>query len=352
MTVRYHARKVGLNPYYVCQRDGIEHAQRICQSISGGSIDAAIGDLLLDMMTPVTLEVALAVQHELQQRLDDADRLRQQQVERARYEADLAQQRYLQVDPNNRFVADALEADWNEKLRALTQAQDNCAKQKQADRALLDDESRQQIMALATDFPQLWRDPRTPDRERKRIVRLLIEDVALSKGESITARVRFKGGATQTRIVPAPQPAWRIWLTSKEVIAEIDRLPDQHTEGEIAAILNEGKLRSGHGCRFTRPLVAQLRRDYHLKTRFDRLREAGMLTIAEVAKQLGICTSTVHDWRRSGLLNAHAYNDKHQYLYERLGQTVPRKLQGIKRSDPRRFTQVPPDGMKEVQDEA
>ena len=83
------------------------------------------------------------MQHELQQRLDDADRLRQQQVERARYEADLAQRRYLQVDPNNRLVADALEADWNDKLRTLTQAQDNCEKQKQADRALLDDESRQ-----------------------------------------------------------------------------------------------------------------------------------------------------------------------------------------------------------------
>ena len=81
--------------------------------------------------------------------------------------------------------------------------------QKQADRALLDDEGRQQILALATDFPQLWRDPRTPDRERKRIVRLLIEDVTLSKGETITAHVRFKGGATQSRSVPAPQPSWK-----------------------------------------------------------------------------------------------------------------------------------------------
>lgn len=352
MTVRYHARKAGLNPYYVCQRDGIEHAQRICQSVSGGSIDAAIGDLLLEMMTPVTLEVALAVQHELQQRLDDADRLRQQQVERARYEADLAQHRYLQVDPNNRFVADALEADWNDKLRALTDAQDNCEKQKQADRALLDDESRQQILALATDFPQLWRDPRTPDRERKRIVRLLIEDVTLSRRETIAAHVRFKGGATQTRIVPAPQPAWKSWLTSKEVIAEIDRLLDHHTEGEIAALLNADHRLSGKGHTFTKRVVARLRRDYHLKTRFDRLRESGMLTSKEIARQLGVCTTTVHDWRRSGLLKAHAYNDKHEYLYEPLGQAAPRKLQGIKRSDPRRLSQVLPDGTEEVQDEA
>ena len=77
-----------------------------------------------------------------------------------------------------------------------------------------------------------------------------------------------------------------------------------------------------------------------------------MLTVKEIAKALGICTSTVNDWRRSGLLKAHAYNDKHECLYEPLGKAAPRKLQGIKRSDPRRFSQLPPDGAKEVQDEA
>jgi DNA invertase Pin-like site-specific DNA recombinase len=352
MTVRYHSRKRHQQPHYVCQRDGIEHARRICQSIPGQTIDEAIGNLLLELMTPATLEVALAVQHELQQRLGDADRLRQQQVERARYEADLAQHRYLQVDPKNRFVADALEADWNDKLRALTQAQEDCEKQKQADRALLDDESRKQILALATDFPRLWREPRTADRERKRIVRLLIEDVTLIKGECITAHIRFKGGATQSRTVSVPQPSWKTWLTNPDVMAKIDQLLDSHTEGEIAAILNDQNLRSGQGCQFTLRLVNQLRRAYRLKPRFDRLREKGMLTVKEIAKELGVCTATVNDWRRSGLLKATMYNDRHQCLYEPPGKAAPRKLQGIKYSDPRRLTQLPPDRTKEVQDEA
>src|SRR5438270_6962822 len=163
MTVRYHTRQAGLCPNYLCQRAGIEHAERICQNICGAGLDAAIGALLLEMLTPVTLEVALAVQQELRQRLDEADRLRRQQVERARYEADLARQRYLQVDPHNRFVADALEADWNDKLRGLTEAQEQYERQRQADRAVLDDQSREQLLALATDFPKLWRDPRTSD---------------------------------------------------------------------------------------------------------------------------------------------------------------------------------------------
>ncbi len=99
MTVCYHLRKVGLVPNYVCQREAIEHAERICQNIPGLGIDEAIGGLLLEILTPWTLEVALVVQQELQQRLDEADHLRRQHVERARYDADLARDRFMQVDP-------------------------------------------------------------------------------------------------------------------------------------------------------------------------------------------------------------------------------------------------------------
>ena len=75
------------------------------------------------MVNPVTLDVALTVQQELQARLDEADRLRKQQVDRASYEAELAQRRYMNVDPQNRLVADTLDADWNQKLHALDEAQ-------------------------------------------------------------------------------------------------------------------------------------------------------------------------------------------------------------------------------------
>jgi transcriptional regulator with XRE-family HTH domain len=99
-------------------------------------------------------------------------------------------------------------------------------------------------------------------------------------------------------------------------------------------------------------MINRLRRDYRLKSRFQRLREAGLLTQKEIAKQLGISKSTVHDWRRSGLIKAIAYNDKSEYLFEPVGTDRPKKLQGIKRTDPRRFSNVAPDVTKEVQDEA
>ncbi len=332
MTVNYHARKVGLVPNYLCQREAVEHRERICQSISGLAIDEAVGGLLLEVLTPWALEVALAVQQELQQRLDEADRLRRQHVERARYDADCAQERFMQVDPKNRLVADALEADWNEKLRVLTAAQEQYERQRQADRAVLDQESRNRILALTTDFPKLWNDPDTPDRERKRMARLLIEDVTLTKGEQLTIQVRFKGGAVRTLISPMPQPSWMIWRTNREVVAEVDRLLDDHTDSQVAAILNERGWHPGKGGLFTKAVIACIQNHYRLRSRFDRLREAGMLTQAEIADQLGVSWSTVQNWRRIRLLKAHAYNDK-QYVYEPVGTNPPRKWQRVKRTD-------------------
>ncbi len=211
MTVRYHTRQGRLVPDYLYQREGITHAGAVCQRIPGAGIDRAVGALLVERMTPVTLEVALRVQAELAQRADEAEAWRSRQVQRARQEADLARQRYRQVDPGNRLVADVLEAEWNACLRELEDAQRECERKHAEDRRQLDEGQRQRILALATDFPRLWNDPATPDRERKRMARLLIEDVTMTKGEGITLGVRRRHGAAgpaarAARLRPLPHP--------------------------------------------------------------------------------------------------------------------------------------------------
>ncbi|MDZ4688068.1 MAG: recombinase family protein [Planctomycetaceae bacterium] len=352
MSLRYHRRPGGLVPQYICQRESTQHGEEVCQSIHGQALDAAIGRLLLERMTPVTLNVAFAVQQELQARFEEVDRLRQQQVERARYEADLARQRYMQVDPGNRLVADALEADWNEKLRTLTAAQDEAEQRRATDHQLLDERCRAQVLALATDFPKLWNSPQTSARDRKRMVRLLIEDVTLTQTEMVLAQVRFKGGATHPLSLARPPSAWKIRQTAPEVVAEIDRLLTDHVDSEIAAQLNERGWTSGEGRPFSNRIVANIRRDYRLKPRFDRLRARGLLTIQELAAQLGVSRQTICLWCRQGLLQGHAYNDKHECLFEPPTADSPTKQQGHKLADRRRFPKVPSHRRKEVQDEA
>jgi len=352
MTVRYHTRKSRQWPEYVCQREGIETATARCQTIAGSDIDQAIGELLVETITPVTLEVALQVQAELQARADEADALRRQRVERARHEADLARRRFMETDPGNRLVVDVLEAEWNDKLRALHDAQEEHEHRRTQDRQELDDEQRARIVALATDFPRIWNDSQTPQRERKRMVRLLIEDVTLTKGNEIAVGVRFRGGATQRLMLPLAQPAWQLRKTPAQVVAEIDALLDHHTEGQIAVILNERGLVSGEGKAFHALMVQRLRWRYNLKKRYDRLRDAGMLTKDEIADLLGVTTQTVKIWRKHGLLRGHAYNDMNECLYEHPGDHPPVKTQGGKLSKRRRFAEVASDPTQEVQCEA
>src|SRR5215471_3642937 len=107
------------------RRERIEKGtDKTCQRILGAGLDRALSDLLVAQLTPLAIETTMQVYEELHQRAKEAERLRAQQVERARYAAELAQRRFLRVDPENRLVADVLEAEWNDRLRALAAAQE------------------------------------------------------------------------------------------------------------------------------------------------------------------------------------------------------------------------------------
>ena len=320
MTIRYYVSHREVVPEYVCQREGIEHAQAICQRIVGGALDRAIGELLVETVSPLALEVALAVQDELEARAQEVDRMRRQQVERARYEAELAQRRYLRVDPDNRLVADSLEAEWNTKLRALTAAQEEYERQRTAEGGALSADQRRQVMTLVTDFPRLWHDPATPQRERKRMVRLLLEDVTLLKADEVVAQIRFRGGATHTLRLPLPRSAPELRKTHSTVVAEIDRLIDKHTDVEIAEILNARSLRPGVADRFSTIIISHIRQQYRLESRFSRLRQQGMLTLQEMTAALGLDPGTVKKRATRGQLVSFVYNDKGQRLYEPPGE--------------------------------
>jgi DNA invertase Pin-like site-specific DNA recombinase len=352
MTVRYHARQEHLVPEYVCQRDGIEHAISICQRVVGDQIDSAVGQLLVESVAPLALEVTLSVQEELQARIEEVDKLRKKQVERARYEADLAQRRYLHVDPANRLVADSLEADWNEKLRALTPAQEEYERQRHQDRVAVDEQQRARIAALASDFPRLWQDPRTPDREKKRMVRLLLADVTLIRSTGISVHVRFNGGATKTLELPSPLTSWELRTTPAEIVAEVDRLTDDYTDKQIVEILNQRGALSGCGQCFNSRIVARLRREYQLKSRYDRLRDRGLLTLKEMSARLDIGPHCVIAWRNHGLLRGYPVNDRDDWLYEDPGPNPRRKAQGVKLDKRRRFPENVVHGSKEVHCEA
>jgi len=325
MTVTYHHLQAGLVPDYECRGHGSDPAvHRDCQRIPGSSIDQAIGDLLVEAVNPLALEVTLAVQRELEARWEQTDRLRRARVERTPYDAELARRRFLRVDPDNRLVAASLESDWNEKLRTLAEAEQHYERQVQQDGKILDPDQRQQILSLAGDFPRLWRDPSTPHRERKRMVRLLIEDVTLRKAEQIEVSVRFRGGVNKVLSLARPINYFESRKHSSAGIAEIDQLLDHYNHGEIANILNSKGYRTGPGVNFDGAAVCRIRRSYSLKSRYQRLRDRGLLTLSEIAEKLRVSDNTIRRWQERGLIQAYVYDDHNNRLYEDPGPIGPK----------------------------
>jgi Recombinase/Recombinase zinc beta ribbon domain/MerR HTH family regulatory protein len=316
MTVRYHTRGGAQVPDYQCQNRCIQDGTARCQAIPGAVVDHAVGALLLDTLTPHALEVALTVQAELDTRAAEADALRRQAVERARHRSDLARRRYLAVDPDNRLVADSLEADWNDALRALQTAHEDYERASAAARIALTDEVKQQISSLATDFPGLWSNPNTPQRDRKRMVRLLVDDVTLHKTDRIHLHVRLRGGQTRSLTIEIPPTAWQARQTRPDTVAALDRLLDTHTDAEAAEMLNSAGRRSGENKPFTAGIVIHLRQKYHLLSRAERLRAQGLLTTTELAQRLRVHPSTIKSWTKAGILNSHKANDKNERLYQ------------------------------------
>jgi DNA invertase Pin-like site-specific DNA recombinase len=311
MTVRYHQRGgQRIIPDYLCQQTGIARGEPPCQRVPGRDLERAIANVLVEVVTPETIALTLAVQDELLTRAAEATRLRQLQVERAQYEADLAQRRYLRVDPEHRLVADILEAEWNAKLRALAAAQEAAATQRHQDQTQLSATERATMEALPRAFDRFWHDPRTAARERKRVVRLLIEDVTVQKTDVVIAQIRFKGGATRTLTVPLPPPFMQSRLTPSETLTAIDRLLDTSTDAEVAAQLNAQGYRTFAGLPFQAMHVSQLRRAHGLKDRWTRLREVGMQTAAEVAARFEVSEQTVWHWYRRGWITGMRYNDR------------------------------------------
>lgn len=210
-----------------------------------------------------------------------------------------------------------LEADWNGALRELAEAQDDYDRATEAARAALSEGNKAKIRSLASEFPALWNDPATPQRERKRMVRLLVEDVTIDKGAVVQVHVRFRGGQTVSLSTPLPLNAWQLRATPPETIARCDELLNAHTDAEVAELLNNEGHRSGGGQLFNARSVLRLRRDHDLPSHSERLARGGKLSLVEIADELGVRPKTVKQWHRAGLLVGHKANDRNEYFYER-----------------------------------
>ncbi|MHB8280641.1 MAG: recombinase family protein [Candidatus Humimicrobiaceae bacterium] len=316
MSVRYHQNCSKLVPIYTCVKDYIENGAKVCQTVMGEKVDEEISKLLLEMLNPLAIEAAIKVQNELNTRKLEVDKFYKQQVERARYEMELARKRYMLVDPENRLVATELEANWNLKIRELEKAQQEYEKKKENDLKEVTESTKSDIMQIAPDFAAFWNKENVPFREKKRMLRLLIEDVTLKTDEKIIANIRFRAGTCKTLFIERNLPICEIRKTRDGIIRQVDELTENYIPSEIADIFNQKGYRSYNGDIFNLRAVKYIIRIYGIKNRYDRLREKGCLSLKEKMLEKNLSQEQIMQMRNKGKIVYHKVTDRREYLYE------------------------------------
>ncbi len=150
LTVRYRGNG-GIYPCYQCnwlRRDGL--ANKDCMSFRCDLLDAVISEEVLKALQPAELELALAALRELEARDQTFLRQWQMRLERAEYEAALAERRYQEVDPSNRLVAGTLERRWNDALVHWDDLKKQAAEFQHQEARVATPEQKAKVLALAT----------------------------------------------------------------------------------------------------------------------------------------------------------------------------------------------------------
>ena len=316
MTVRYIVSRGHPEPFYRCQRRGIQRAEPVCQSLPGAAIDRAVSELVLETVTPASIDVAVEVFEELRSRAAEVDRAKRAQIARLREDAELAQRQFLLVRPENRLVADNLERHWNEALQRLAAAEEAYAGADKTRTPPVTPEMKERVAALVADLPRVWNDPRTPARDRKRMLRLLIEDVTLLRDDVVRVSIRWRGGATRRIECPLPLTAPDLRRTPAAVVEQVRALATEQTDAQIADTLNRQCLRTGTGLLFSRRRIRMLREAYDINSYAEHLIAARWLTVPQMAQLLDVHPATAKRFAHQGVLRAVRADDKGTILFE------------------------------------
>ena len=305
LSVRYTGNG-GLYPVYLCNWQHREALQRhACMTLPAAPLDAAIAGRLLAAVTPAAIELALKALTNLEERDKATSTQWRLRIERARYEADLAERRYEAVDPANRLIAATLERRWNDAMQRVQELEAEFAAFERKTLRTVTAGQKQQILQLAGDFPRLWTAPTTTARDRKRMLRVLIKDITVAKGpepKQLRLQIRWQGGATETVELRLPQNRAEAVRYPPAFAGRIRDLAKDHDDGEIATSLDSEGLKSTTGKPFTASMISWIRHKHRIP---GPSRPSGTLSVAEVRQRYGVTHWMVYEWIGKGLVQAH-----------------------------------------------
>lgn len=312
LTPRYRGNG-GLYPIYECnwrKREGLSKSS--CMSVQCGYLDRALEQRVWEIVNEEHLNLALDAYDILRQREQQISTQWKLRLQRAEYEAQLAQKRYEQVDPENRLVASTLEQRWNDALIELEDVQNQIAQLQQKENVITS-RQREDVLKLAQDLPRLWKSNATSTKDKKRILQLLIQDITVEKcarGRAIL-HVRWQGGRCEDLNVELPRPAAQRWRHSDALVQRVRELAKDYSDDEIASQLNAEGLKSNKGNAFTRSSISWIRHKHTIPPVNKKKPEEQ--TVQEVSQQFGVSPGVVYYWIAHKIITARRLNHGSPY---------------------------------------
>ena len=295
-------------PGYHCAGNTIVNGRgEWCLRVGGRQIDEAVAAAFLASLEPAGLKASLLAAEQMQSDRDALLTQRKQQLERARYEAQRAERHYRAVDPDNRLVARGLEVEWEKRLRAIEAAEAELTRSERQRARALTDHNRARIVSLGTDLKRVWAAPTTTDRDRKELLRTLLEEViiAVHRDKGLAhLTLRWRGGLISDLDVDLPRSTPAPIRTDEETVELVRRLAAHYPDAVIAGILNRQGRETARGMRFTTNRVCTLRTHWGI-ARFQpspKATDGELVAIARAAEILGVASSTVHRWLSDGFI--------------------------------------------------
>ena len=295
-------------PGYHCAGKNIVNGRgEYCLNVGGVQIDAAVAAAFLAALAPAGLAASLQAIEELEADHEITLAQFRRELERARYGALRAERRYRAVDPENRLVARGLEAEWESTLQELKAAEAELASREHSRPHPLTDEERASILALGKDLNGVWSASTTSDRDRKELLRTLLEEVALRvEREKSNAHLtlRWRGGLFCEIDVPLPRSHPAPIRTAEDTVDLLRRLAVHYPDAVIAGILNRQGRNTATGLSFTANRVGSLRTHWNIPC-FEpspQTSDAPCVTVERAAQALGVAPSTLHRWLNDGFI--------------------------------------------------
>jgi excisionase family DNA binding protein len=296
-------------PGYHCPGATIVNGRgEYCMRVGGLAVDKAVSDALITAVAPAGLEASLRAVELAQAESDDALLQWRRQVEQARYEAQRAERRYRAVDPDNRLVARGLEAEWERSLRQLRDVEAELARRETKHPRVLSDEERAVIRSLGEDLRKVWNAPTTTDRDRKELLRSVLDEVIIAvdrEKELAHLTLRWRGGLIHEHHVDLRHCRQVSNRTDEETVDLVRRLAVHYSDAVIAGILNRQGRHTAIGLRFTTNRVCSLRTHWGIaRCEGGQSDDGQLVTVQHAAELLGVAASTVHRWINDGFIAA------------------------------------------------